>query len=274
MTTILLSIAVLGVLGAIFAALLAVASIVFHVDVDPKQAEVRACLAGANCGGCGYPGCDGYAAAVAAGEAPTNKCVAGGAEAAAKIAAIMGTSGGDVEKMVAFVPCSGTTGHAEMRFNYSGPIDCRAAMIFGGKSNKTCTFACIGLGNCTRVCQFDAIHIVDGVAKVNRNRCVGCGMCADACPKSIIKLIPESQKVMPACGNHDKGAKVMKMCDFGCIGCMKCQRECEAGAIKVVDFLAQVDPEKCIGCGHCAEVCPRKIITMFGKKPVVQTTEQ
>ncbi|MBP3539322.1 MAG: RnfABCDGE type electron transport complex subunit B [Oscillospiraceae bacterium] len=274
MTTILLSIAVLGVLGAVFAALLGVASIVFHVEVDPKQEEVRACLAGANCGGCGYPGCDGYAAAVAKGEAPTNKCVAGGAEAAAKIAAIMGAADTGVEKMVAFVPCSGTTGHAEMRFNYSGPIDCRAAMIFGGKSNKTCTFACIGLGNCTRVCQFDAIHIVDGVAKVNRNRCVGCGMCADACPKSIIKLIPESQKVMPACNNHDKGAKVMKMCDFGCIGCMKCQRECEAGAIKVVDFLAQVDPEKCIGCGHCAEVCPRKIITMFGKKPVVQTTEQ
>ena len=150
MKSILLAIAVLGALGAVFGALLAYASKIFHVEVDPKQEEVRACLAGANCGGCGYPGCDGYAAAVARGEAPTNKCVAGGAEAAAKIAEIMGVSGGDVEKMVAFVPCSGTTGHAEMRFNYSGPVDCRAAMLFGGKSNKTCTFACIGLGNCTR----------------------------------------------------------------------------------------------------------------------------
>ena len=265
MNTILLAILVMGVLGAIFGALLAYASKVFHVEVDPKQAAVRECLAGANCGGCGYPGCDGYAAAVAAGEAPTNRCVAGGAEAVAKIAEIMGVSGGDVEKMVAFVPCSGTEGHAEKRFNYSGPIDCQAAMLFGGKSNKTCTFACIGLGNCTRACQFDAIHIVDGVAKVNRARCVGCGACADACPKSIIKLIPESQKIMPACGNHDKGAKVMKMCDFGCIGCMKCQRECPADAIKVVDNLAVVDTSKCVQCGHCADICPRHIINYFGK---------
>lgn len=263
MKSILLAIAVLGVLGAVFGALLAYASKIFHVEVDPKQEEVRACLAGANCGGCGYPGCDGYAAAVARGEAPTNKCVAGGAEAAAKIAEIMGVSGGDVEKMVAFVPCSGTTGHAELRFNYSGPVDCRAAMLFGGKSNKTCTFACIGLGNCVKACPFDAIHIVDGVAKVDRDKCVGCGTCVDTCPKSIIKLLPASQRVMPACGNHDKGAKVMKMCDNGCIGCMKCQRECPSDAITVLENLAVVDASKCVACGHCAEICPRHIINWF-----------
>ena len=260
MKTILLSIVVLGVLGAIFGAVLAYASKIFHVEVDPKEAAVRDCLAGANCGGCGYPGCDGYAAAVAKGEAPANKCVAGGAEAAAKIAEIMGVSNEAAEKMVAFVPCSGTEGHAELRFNYSGPEDCRAAMLFGGKSNKTCTFACIGYGNCAKACQFDAMHIVDGVAKVDRANCVGCGACVDACPKSLVKLIPESQKVITACANRDKGAKVMKMCDFGCIGCMKCQRECPEGAITVVDNLAVVDNEKCVKCGHCVEICPRGII--------------
>lgn len=265
MKTILLSVAVLGVLGALFGAILAYASKIFHVETDPKQEAVRACLAGANCGGCGFPGCDGYAAAVAKGEAPTNKCVAGGAEAAAKIAEIMGVSAASAERMVAFVPCSGTEGHAEMRFNYSGPQDCQAAMLFGGKSNKTCTFACIGLGNCTRACQFDAIHVVNGVAKVDREKCVGCGMCADTCPKNIIQMLPASQKVMPACSNRDKGAKVMKMCDFGCIGCMKCQRECPADAIVVKDNLAVVDVSKCVGCGHCADVCPRHIIQWFGK---------
>ena len=263
MKTILLSIAVLGVLGALFGAILAFASKIFHVEVDPKQAAVRECLAGANCGGCGYPGCDGYAAAVAKGEAPTNRCVAGGAETAAKIAEVMGVSASDVEKMVAFVPCSGTDGHAELRFNYTGPPDCRAAMLFGGKSNKTCTFACIGLGNCVKACPFDAIHIVDGVAKVDRDKCVGCGPCADTCPKSIIKLLPASQRVMPACGNHDKGAKVMKMCDNGCIGCMKCQRECPSDAITVLENLAVVDASKCVACGHCAEICPRHIINWF-----------
>lgn len=263
MKTILLSIAVLGVLGALFGAILAFASKIFHVEVDPKQAAVRECLAGANCGGCGYPGCDGYAAAVAKGEAPTNRCVAGGAETAAKIAEVMGVSASNVEKMVAFVPCSGTDGHAELRFNYTGPQDCRAAMLFGGKSNKTCTFACIGLGNCVKACPFDAIHIVDGVAKVDRDKCVGCGTCVDTCPKSIIKLLPASQRVMPACGNHDKGAKVMKMCDNGCIGCMKCQRECPSDAITVLENLAVVDASKCIACGHCAEICPRHIINWF-----------
>ena len=263
MKTILLSIAVLGVLGALFGAILAYASKIFHVEVDPKQAAVRECLAGANCGGCGYPGCDGYAAAVAKGEAPTNRCVAGGAETAAKIAEVMGVSASDVEKMVAFVPCSGTDGHAELRFNYTGPQDCRAAMLFGGKSNKTCTFACIGLGNCVKACPFDAIHIVDGVAKVDRDKCVGCGTCVDTCPKSIIKLLPASQRVMPACGNHDKGAKVMKMCDNGCIGCMKCQRECPSDAITVLENLAVVAASKCVACGHCAEICPRHIINWF-----------
>jgi len=259
----------LGILGAIFGALLAVASNVFHVEVDPRQEAVRDCLAGANCGACGFPGCDGYAAAVAKGEAAPNKCVPGGSAAAEKISEIMGVAAGDVEKIVAYVPCSGTHGVAQDRFNYNGPEDCGAAMLFGGKSNKLCTFACIGLGNCTRACQFDAMHIVNGVAKVDRSKCVGCGACVDTCPKSIVKLIPESQRIMPACGNKNKGAQVMKMCDFGCIGCMKCQRNCESGAITVVDNIAVVDPAKCTGCGKCAEVCPRHIITDFTIKKAV-----
>ena len=265
MITIVKSILVLGILGGIFGCLLALAAKVFHVEVDPKQAAVREALAGANCGGCGYPGCDGYAAAVARGEAPCNRCVAGGAETAAKVAEIMGVANDAAEKMVAFVPCSGTEGVAEMRFHYTGPQDCQAAMLFGGKSNKMCTFACVGLGNCVRACQFDAMHIVDGIAKVDRSRCVGCGACVDICPKSIVKLIPESQKIMPVCSNRDKGAKVMKLCGVGCIGCMKCQRECPADAIAVKDNLAVVDPAKCVQCGHCADICPRHIITWFGK---------
>ena len=258
MKTILLSILVLGALGALFGALLAFASQIFHVETDPRQAAVREALAGAICGG--------YAAAVAKGEAPCNKCVAGGAATAARVAEIMGQTNDAAEKLVAFVPCSGSSGVAELRFNYSGPEDCRAAMLFGGKSNKLCTFACIGFGNCVRACQFDAMHIENGVAKVQRSHCVGCGACVDACPKSIVRLIPESQRIMPACSSKDKGAVVMKNCSVGCIGCMKCQRECPADAIVVTDNLAQVDVEKCIQCGHCADICPRHIITYFGKK--------
>lgn len=268
MKTILLSVIVLGVLGAIFGLILAIASKIFHVEVDPKQAAVRDCLAGANCGGCGFPGCDGYAAAVAAGKAPTNRCVAGGAEAAAKIAEIMGTSASAAEKMVAFVPCSGHDGIADARFNYNGPQDCQAAMLFGGKSSKVCTFACLGLGNCTKACKFDAIHVENGVAVVDRNSCVGCGACAEVCPKSIIKMLPESQLVMPACSNTQKGNIVTKMCKAGCIGCMKCQRECPADAIVVEDNLARINMSLCVGCGHCADICPRHIITLFKKERI------
>ena len=265
MKTILLSILVLGALGALFGALLAFASKIFHVETDPRQTAVREALAGANCGGCGYPGCDGYAAAVVKGEAPCNKCVAGGAATAAKVAEIMGESNDAAEKMVAFVSCSGSTGVAELRFNYSGPENCRAAMLFGGQSNKLCTFACIGFGNCVKACKFDAMHIENGVAKVQRSHCVGCGACVDACPKNIVKLIPASQRIMPACSSKDKGPIVMKNCTVGCIGCMKCQRECPADAIVVKDNLAQVDVDKCIQCGHCADICPRHIILYFGK---------
>ena len=260
MSTTVLGVIVLGVMGAIFGGILGYAAKIFHVDVDPRQSEVREALAGANCGGCGFPGCDGYAAAVAAGKAPTNKCVAGGAKTAAKVAEIMGVAAGDMEKQVAFVPCSGEDGVASKRFNYSGPQNCQAAMVFGDKSNKDCLFACIGYGDCVKACKFDATHTVNGVAKVDREKCIGCGACAEVCPKKIIRLIPYAQTVMPTCSSKDKGAAVMKKCDVGCIGCMKCERECPAEAIKVTDNLASIDTSKCIQCGHCAEVCPRHII--------------
>ena len=249
-TLILEGIAVLGIMGAVFGALLAFAAKIFHVEVDPKQEAVRECLAGANCGGCGYPGCDGYAAAVAAGQAPVNCCVAGGQEAADKIAAIMGVS-------------AGAEGVAVKRFNYKGPQDCQAAMLFGGKSNKECRFACIGLGNCAKACKFGAMHIVNGVAKVDRDKCVGCMACAEACPKKIIEKVPYKQAVLVGCRNQDKGAVTRKICDVGCIGCMKCQRECPAEAIKIENFVSTIDYDKCVGCGHCAEICPRGIINLM-----------
>ena len=175
----------------------------------------------------------------------------------------MGVAAGDVEKKVAFVPCSGTEGHASKRFNYSGPQNCQAAMLFGGKSNMDCRFACIGLGNCARACKFGAMHIVNGVAKVDRDKCVGCMACADACPKKIIEKVPYKQAVLVGCRNQDKGAVTRKICDVGCIGCMKCQRECPAEAIKIENFVSTIDYDKCVGCGHCADICPRGIINLM-----------
>ena len=172
----------------------------------------------------------------------------------------MGLDAAPEVKYVAFVPCSGSAETAKLFFEYDGPKDCVAAMRFGNKGPKQCQFSCIGLGNCVRACQFGAMHIVNGVAKVDRDKCVGCMACADACPKKIIEKVPYKQAVLVGCRSEDKGAQTRKMCDAGCIGCMKCQRECPHEAIKVVNNVAVIDYDKCTGCGHCAEVCPRHII--------------
>ncbi len=133
-------------------------------------------------------------------------------------------------------------------------------MRFGNKGPKACQFSCIGLGTCVNACQFDAMHIVNGVAQVDREKCTSCMACASACPKGIIQKVPYEQRVLVGCRSNDKGAQTRKLCDAGCIGCMKCQRECPHEAIKVVNNLAVIDYDKCTGCGHCAEVCPRQII--------------
>ncbi len=254
------AILVLGILGAVFGGLLAFAAKIFHVEEDERIGQVRECLAGANCGGCGYAGCDAYAAAVVAGEAPPNKCGPGGSKTAAAVAAIMGLDAVPDVKYVAYVPCSGSCDTAKNFFDYEGPKDCVAAMRFGNKGPKACQFSCIGFGTCVNACQFDAMHIVNGVAVVDREKCTSCMACAAACPKQIIQKVPYEQRVLVGCRSNDKGAQTRKLCDAGCIGCMKCQRECPHEAIKVVNNVAVIDYDKCTGCGHCAEVCPRQII--------------
>ena len=260
--TVLWAIVILGALGLLFGVLLAIAGKIFAVEVDPKEAAVRAACAGANCGACGYPGCDGYAAAVARGEAPVNACVPGGAEATAKISEIMGVSADTAEPTVAFVRCSGTTGHKALKFQYQGINSCIAAVRLGGGAGgpNACPAGCLGFGDCEAACPFDAMHVVDGVAKVDRSKCVGCMRCAEVCPKHLIVNLPASSTDIVACNSHDKGPQVTKSCDYGCIGCQKCKRECPADAIVIENFLAVIVPEKCVHCGHCADVCPRGCI--------------
>jgi electron transport complex protein RnfB len=262
MTNVLYAVLVLGILGAVFGLVLAIAAKAFAVEVDERQEAIAGVLPGANCGGCGFAGCGAYAAAVVAGKAGITACAAGGNAVAEKIAEIMGMEAGEVERSVAMVKCSGGCGVAKEKFDYSGIPDCTAAMRLGGnKGPKECAFSCLGLGTCVKACAFDAIHVVDGVAKVDKEKCVGCMACATACPKNVITKVPYAAPVHVVCNSKDKGAVVRKICDVGCIACKICEKACEFDAIHVVDNVAVIDYAKCTGCGKCAAKCPRHIIS-------------
>ena len=251
---------VVAAVGLIIGILLGVAGAKLSVKVDEKEVAVREELPGNNCGGCGYPGCDGLAAAIAANEAPVNACPVGGAAVAEKIAAIMGVDAEAGEKMVAFVKCAGTCDKTKVKYNYYGIHDCRKAVLIPGKGDKACAYGCLGYGSCVEECPFDAISIQDGVAVVDKEKCVACGKCVSTCPNNIIELVPYDAQQKVVCSSHDKGKAVKQVCDVGCIGCMMCTKVCESEAITVENNLAKIDYSKCTHCGKCAEKCPVKII--------------
>lgn len=259
MHDILSAVLLVGGIGAVVGVMLAVASIIFYVPTDERAAEIRQVLPGANCGACGYSGCDGYAAALSKGEARPGACTVGGEETAAAVAAIVGGDAGGYEKKTAVVHCSGTGAVTKKAAEYQGEKTCAAAAVIYSGLGK-CSFGCIGFGDCMAACEHGAIYFSDGLASVDIEKCKACGACAAACPHGLISIEPLKRRAVVLCSSCDKGNITTKVCKAGCIGCMRCTRACESGAVSVADNHARVDAEKCTGCGKCAEVCPRKII--------------
>ena len=251
-TGILTAALVVGLVGIFMGLFLGVAGIKFKVEVDEKEEAVLAALPGNNCGGCGFAGCSGLAAAIAKGEAPVNACPVGGEAVGEKIAAIMGVEAESSERKVAFVHCQGDCEKTHKDYDYSGIEDCRMMNFVPGGGPKSCNSGCLGYGTCAKVCPFDAIHVVNGVAVVDKEKCKACGKCIAVCPKHLISLIPYSAKQVVACSSVDKGR----------IGCGLCVRNCPEQAVKVENFHAVIDHEKCIGCGACQEKCPKKSIVI------------
>ncbi len=251
---------VVGVVGILCAVLLGIASEKFKVEVDEKEIAIRETLPGNNCGGCGYPGCDGLAAAIARGEASPSSCPVGGEEVAGKIAEIVG---GEVStiKQVAHVKCIGNCEKAKEAYEYLGPKNCKIAANTPGGGSKACGYGCLGYGSCVAACQFDAISIIDGIAVIDKDKCKACGMCIKECPRNIIEMIPYDAGAIIECNSKDFGKEVKAVCQAGCIGCGICQKNCPEGAITVENFLAKIDYEKCTGCGTCKEKCPVKVIS-------------
>lgn len=259
MLNIILAVAVVGVIGLVFGLLLAFASVIFKVETDEREEKIVGILPGANCGACGYAGCSAYASAVVNEGAPVNSCSVGKEIAAKKIAEIMGVTAEETVPMTARVLCGGNCNAASEKYEYMGVSDCRAAAKLGGGA-KTCPNGCLGLGSCAAVCKFDAIRIENGVAVIDEEKCVSCGMCVKQCPKHVIALVPKDNKYYVECINTEKGALTNKYCTAGCIGCKKCEKVCPSGAVKVENNVALIDYSLCTNCGACIEQCPKKVI--------------
>ena len=266
MGTIIIPAVIVAVVGLIAAVILTIASKLMYVPVDEKVAAIREVLPGANCGACGFAGCDDYAAAF--GENPalsTALCPVGGSSIASQIAGILGVDAADAEEKVAMVMCQGNYGVTRQIMEADRIHTCKEAKMFYG-GQWACPYGCLGLGDCFNVCKFDAIRIVNGVSRIDRDKCVGCGACDDTCPNNIISMVNKKNLVFVACKSMEKGAKTRKTCENGCIGCMKCQKTCKFEAIKVENNVAQVDLEACKNCGLCEKECPTGAIVNYRKK--------
>lgn len=253
--TIIIPIVAVTVIGLLCAVMLSVASSVMEVKVDERVTQVRDCLPGANCGACGYTGCDGYAKAVVEDGAKTNLCVPGAEATAAAVANVLGIEAEETVKQVAVVCCRGDCEHTSTKYHYQGLDSCQGAkMMFGGEG--ACIYGCFGRGDCAEVCPKEAISIQNGVASIDPISCIGCGLCAKTCPNQVIKVVEAASQVAVLCNNKEPGIGARKACSNACIACRKCERECPEGAITVRNNLATIHYDKCVGCGDCAAGCP------------------
>ena len=231
----------------------------FKIERDPKITQVRDALPGVNCGGCGYPGCDGYAEAVAKGDTPINKCAPGGKNVADALSALMGVNASS-EDTVAVLLCQGTKTVAPLKGEYVGVQTCRAAKLSAG-GTKLCPHGCLGFGDCTVVCQFDALHMGDdGLPHVDYAKCTGCGMCIKECPQQILCSVPRARlgSVVLCSNRAEVKSTVIKSCKVGCIKCEACVRACPEQCITMVNGIPVTDYTKCTSCGICVQKCPTK----------------
>ncbi len=256
--TLLLTIAIVAVVSVIFAVLIVLVSKLCAVKEDEKAKAVSEHLAGANCGGCGFAGCADFAKALSEGKASINDCGATASEEKEEIAKILGIPFSATEQTFAVVKCAGGN-NSKDKFNYVGNYGCDAEITYMN-GRKLCPEGCLGGGSCASVCVGDGVKIINGVAVIDKNLCESCGACIKKCPKNLIELIPKTAKVYVACSTKCRGKDVMTACSVGCIGCGLCAKNCQQGAITMVDNLPVIDYSKCNGCLTCVSKCPRKTI--------------
>jgi RnfABCDGE-type electron transport complex B subunit len=256
------------VMALVMTYILGWANVAFHVDVDPRIDAINDALPGANCGGCGFVGCGEYAEAIVNDGVTVNQCAPGGANCASSIADIMGIKIEASAPNFAIVHCGGTLEDRLGRNLYLGEKKCVTANIVAGVQG--CVYGCLGFGDCEVSCTYDAIHIKNGLAVVDYEKCVGCGACAKACPRSIISIssFKAQQMLATNCSNKDAGKEVKSVCNVGCIGCKACSRLCDLFVIE--NNLASVnyqeyDPDNMDDLIKGMDKCPTKCIGFVGK---------
>lgn len=250
------------ILGALAGILLTVAAKLLYVKTDETVEKINEVLPGANCGGCGYSGCEGYAKAVAEGNAPPNLCKPGGADVTISVSRIMGVETVVNEREYAYVRCNGNCDACQDKFVYIGTRSCAAVeKFYNGKGN--CAYGCHGYGDCAAVCDENAITIEKGVAVINPKKCKGCGKCVKACPNRLITLVKESQRTAVRCKSADIGKVTKLACKNGCLGCGICVKKCPSDAIIINNNHAEIAGDKCTGCLVCVTACPVKCIEIL-----------
>jgi Na+-translocating ferredoxin:NAD+ oxidoreductase RNF subunit RnfB len=259
--TLLLAVISLSAIGVISAVILYLVAQKFKVIEDPKIDIVAELLPGANCGGCGLAGCRAFAEEIVkTSDLSKLNCPVGGSSTMNEIAAVLGLEAEEKDPMIAVVRCNGSRANAPQKVIFDGASSCAFAhALSAGESG--CPNGCLGLGDCVVSCQFDAIYISPetGLPVVSDEKCVACGACVKACPRTIIEMRKKGKKdrrIFVSCINTEKGGPARKNCSVACIGCGKCVKECAYDAITMVNNLAYIDYDKCKLCRKCAPVCP------------------
>ncbi|WP_277069864.1 Fe-S cluster domain-containing protein [Prevotella corporis] len=284
MNFILIAVIVLGAIALVSAVVLYITSKRFAVYEDPRLETVTEALPGANCGGCGFPGCGGMADALVkgadAGSIEGLFCPVGGQKVMENVADLLGMTVEKTDPMVAVVRCNGTCENRPHIAEYNGLRTC-AAIHATGAGETACGFGCLGCGDCVSACQFEAIHMnpETGLPEVDDEKCTACGACVKACPRSIIELRkkgPKNRRIYVQCVNKDKGPAAMKACKVSCIACGKCFKACKFDAITIENNLSYIDYNKCKMCRKCVNECPTHAITAlnFPVKKTVKVEEK
>lgn len=282
MNFILSAVVVLGLIALIAAGVLYLCSQKFAVEEDPRIGQVAEALPQANCGGCGFPGCSGLAAALVkgadAGSLEGLNCPVGGQEVMSKVADLLGMAVAESEPKVAVVRCNGCYANRPRTVIYDGLQTCTAVHATGA-GETACGFGCLGCGDCVKACAFGAIAINEetGLPEVDEAKCTSCGACVKACPRNIIEIRPkgkvikeQARRVFVSCVNKDKGPVVGKACSVGCIACGKCAKVCKFEAITVENNIAYIDYSKCKACGLCVRECPKNAIKATWELPALK----